>query len=87
MTKDSKSSGIPDDIKRHAPRPVLRPGGSLKWMAAEVDRQVQAERVEAYKAREQKPATRESVKKETGWGARLSASRKRGIGFRMTRDG
>lgn len=85
MTKDDKSSGIPDDIKRHAPKPVLRPVGSLKWMADEVDRQVQAERVAAHKAQEQKPAA-EPVKKETGWGARLSASRKRGIGFRMSRD-
>ncbi len=63
---------VPDKIKRHAPRPVLRPDGSLRRMADEVDRMVE-ERHDAAKARNE-------------WAERLSSSRKRGLGYRITRN-
>jgi hypothetical protein len=87
MTKDVDNSGIPEEIKRHAPRPLLRPGGSLKAMADEVDRMVRAEQAAANEARKRESEAPEPVKKKHEWGTRLNASRRRGIGYRISRDG
>ncbi len=62
---------VPEKIKRHVPRPVLRPGGSWRPMADDVDR-LEREKRDADKAR-------------NGWAVRLAESRKRGIGYRMGR--
>jgi hypothetical protein len=73
MVKDEggKIPEPPEKIKRHAPRPVLRPGGNWRRMADQVDRMVE-EKHDADRARDV-------------WSARLDASQKRGLGYRITR--
>ena len=66
------SPDVPESIKRHAPRPVLRPDGSWRAMADAVDR-TELENADAEKARQK-------------WAARISSSRKLRLGFRMARD-
>jgi len=82
--KDGNAGGT-DDIRRHAPKPVLRPGGSLRAMADEVDRLVNAERAAAERPHQETPAPAEHVR-QNGWSARLNASRRRGIGLRISRE-
>ena len=68
MADEKDNSGktleVPEKIKRHAPRPVLRPDGSWRRMADQVDR-ILEEKQDADRAR-------------NAWSARLDASRRRG---------
>jgi hypothetical protein len=76
MTKKDgggKIPEVPDKIKRHAPRPVLRPDGSWRKMADQVDRMVEE--------------THDADRARNAWSTRLDASRRRGLGYRITRNG
>jgi hypothetical protein len=67
---DRQSADVPEGIKRHAPRPVLRPDGSWRTMADAVDR-AEFEKAEASAVRRR---------------ARMAASRRLRLGFRMSRS-
>jgi len=89
-----ENQGVPEEIRRHAPRPVLRPDGSLRQLARDVDRNV-AENEAARKSRDKWNARVRDAKQEIEsgyakgesdcWAARLSASKKRGLGYRIGR--
>ena len=66
--KDSDAE-VPERIQKHAPTPTLKPGGSWRARADQVDRQVR-EKQEVKKAK-------------NGWDKRLKGSLRKGKGFNL----
>lgn len=58
--QEAETAAVPERIRRHAPAPVLRPDGSWKARAEEVDRRVR-EQQEAQKARNEWAARRQQA--------------------------
>jgi hypothetical protein len=87
-----QDQGVPEEIRRHAPQPVLRPDGSLRQLARDVDRNV-AENEAVRKSRDKWNTRMRNAKQEIErgyaegesdcWAARLSSSKKRGLGYRI----
>jgi hypothetical protein len=89
-----ENQAVPEEVRRDAPRPVLRPDGSLRQLARDVDRHV-AENEAARKSRDKWNARVRDAKQEIEsgyakgesdcWATRLNASRKRGLGYGIRR--
>jgi hypothetical protein len=60
---------IPERIRQHAPKPVLRPGGSWAALADAVDQRVRE--------------AQDAAKAEAEWAARIRSGRRRGRGMGM----
>ena len=68
---EPQTGEVPPRIKKHAPAPVLRPGGSWKARADAVDQKVR-EAEDAAKARKE-------------WAARIKTMRKQSMGMSFKR--
>lgn len=75
QTAAAKPAEMSERIRKDAPKPVLRPGGSWAARAAEIDQSVR-ENQDAQKAKQ-------------GWAARVQPKAKRGMGtaFRHSATG
>jgi hypothetical protein len=80
---DAPALEVPERIRKDAPTPVLRPGGSWVAMADAVDQGVR-EAQDAAKARQNEWAARKKTGEVTTneWAARIK-SRRRGKGYGM----
>ena len=68
---EPQTGEVPEQIKKHAPKPVLRPGGSWRARADAVDQKVR-EAQDAAKARKE-------------WAARIKTERKQSMGMSFKR--
>ena len=71
LTAEPQNGEVPERIKKHAPKPVLRPGGSWKARADAVDQRVR-EAQDAAKARKE-------------WAARIKTAHKQSMGMSFRR--
>jgi hypothetical protein len=80
---------VPERIRKDAPRPALRPGGSWAPLAGAVDQNVR-EAQDAAKARQNEWAARKSEGAQAGneWAARIKSRRQgKGMGYGHCRSG
>ncbi len=88
VKSETPAPEVPEAIKRHAPTPVLRPGGSWAPMADAVDQNVRESR-DAAKARQNEWAARQKTGADASneWAARIKSHRRgKGLGFGYRRD-